>query len=98
MPVAAPAWTRLHFDCSPDLTSVFSPGPACDSVPIRFYSRPVRNSLPNPAFNPDFATNHNSDLDEAGSQEVACHVKNNVDVAERTGAADAVKSSSQVKH
>ncbi|GBP70770.1 hypothetical protein EVAR_50876_1 [Eumeta japonica] len=44
----------------------FGPGPACDSVPIRFYSRSVRNSLPHSAFNPDFATSHNFDLDEAG--------------------------------
>ncbi|GBP22633.1 hypothetical protein EVAR_13913_1 [Eumeta japonica] len=46
----------------------FGPGPACDSVPNKFNSRPVRNSLPYPAFNPDFATSHNSDLDEAGKQ------------------------------
>ncbi|GBP35621.1 hypothetical protein EVAR_33824_1 [Eumeta japonica] len=64
------------FDCNPDPTSVFDPspvvrfgpGPAYDSVPIRFYSRPVRNSLPHPAFNPDFATSHNSDLKEAGTR------------------------------
>ncbi|GBP06925.1 hypothetical protein EVAR_4373_1 [Eumeta japonica] len=64
------------FDCNPDPASVFDPnsvlrfgpGSACDSVPIRFYSRPVRNSLPHPAFNPDFATSHNSDLVEAGSK------------------------------
>ncbi|GBP58519.1 hypothetical protein EVAR_33869_1 [Eumeta japonica] len=64
------------FDCTPDPTSVFhpssalrfGPGPACDSVPIRFYSRPVRNSLPHPAFNPDFATSHNSALDDAESK------------------------------
>ncbi|GBP87344.1 hypothetical protein EVAR_17489_1 [Eumeta japonica] len=57
------------FDCNPDPTSVFDPssdlrfgpGPASDSVPIRFYSRPVRNSLPHIAFNPDFATSHDSD-------------------------------------
>ncbi|GBP56668.1 hypothetical protein EVAR_12347_1 [Eumeta japonica] len=48
--------------------SRFGPGPACDSVPIKFYSRPVRNSLSHPAFNPDFVTSHNSDLDEAGSE------------------------------
>ncbi|GBP27318.1 hypothetical protein EVAR_18789_1 [Eumeta japonica] len=61
------------FDCTPDPTSVFypssvlrvGPGPACDSVPTRFYSRPVRNSLPHLAFNLDFATSHNSDVDEA---------------------------------
>ncbi|GBP78668.1 hypothetical protein EVAR_53487_1 [Eumeta japonica] len=35
-------------------------------IPIRFYSRPVRNSLPGPAFNPDFATSHNSDLTKPG--------------------------------
>ncbi|GBP47553.1 hypothetical protein EVAR_40109_1 [Eumeta japonica] len=64
------------FYCNPDPTSVFDPssvlrfgaGPAHDSVPIRFYSRPVRNSLPHPAFNPDFVTSHNSDLDEARSK------------------------------
>ncbi|GBP92198.1 hypothetical protein EVAR_62686_1 [Eumeta japonica] len=63
-------------DCSPDLTSVFDPssvlrfgpGPACDSVPIRFYSRSVRDSLPHSAFNTDFSISHNSDLDEAGSK------------------------------
>ncbi|GBP42855.1 hypothetical protein EVAR_27208_1 [Eumeta japonica] len=66
--------TGPTFDCNPDPTSVFDPSsglcfapdPACDSVPIRFYSRPVHNSLQHSAFNPDFATSHNSDLDEAG--------------------------------
>ncbi|GBP44348.1 hypothetical protein EVAR_31243_1 [Eumeta japonica] len=61
------------FDCNPDPTSVFNlssvirfgPGPACDSVPIRFYTRPVRNSLLHAAFEPDFATSHNANLDEA---------------------------------
>ncbi|GBP47546.1 Arf-GAP with coiled-coil, ANK repeat and PH domain-containing protein 2 [Eumeta japonica] len=65
------------FDCSPDPTSVFDPssvlrfgpGPARDSVPIRFYSCPVRNSLPYPASNSDCATSHNSDLGEAGNSE-----------------------------
>ncbi|GBP84605.1 hypothetical protein EVAR_55309_1 [Eumeta japonica] len=69
--------TGHTFDCSPDPTSVFNPssvlrfgpGPACGSVPIRFYSCDVRNSLPHPAFNPDFATSHNSDLDEAGGKD-----------------------------
>ncbi|GBP90101.1 hypothetical protein EVAR_60238_1 [Eumeta japonica] len=64
------------FDCNPAPTSVFDPsfvlrfgpGPACDSVPIRFYSSPVHNFLPHSAFNPDLATNQNSDLDEAGSK------------------------------
>ncbi|GBP32828.1 E3 ubiquitin-protein ligase SIAH1 [Eumeta japonica] len=58
------------FDCNPDFTSIFDPssvlhfgpGPACNSVLIRFYSRPFRNSLSHPAFNPDFATSHNSTL------------------------------------
>ncbi|GBP41151.1 hypothetical protein EVAR_31276_1 [Eumeta japonica] len=65
------------FDCNPVSTSVsdpsyvlrFGPGPDCDSVPIRFYSRPVRNSLPHPTFNPVLATSYSSDLDEAGSKD-----------------------------
>ncbi|GBP27346.1 hypothetical protein EVAR_18820_1 [Eumeta japonica] len=44
------------------------PGPACDSVPTRFYSRPVRNSLPHSAINLNFATSYDSDLDEAESK------------------------------
>ncbi|GBP39610.1 hypothetical protein EVAR_26693_1 [Eumeta japonica] len=63
------------FDCNPDPTSVFDPssvlrfdpGPSCGSVPIRFHSRPVRNSLPHSAFNSDLATSHNSYLYEAGT-------------------------------
>ncbi|GBP65119.1 hypothetical protein EVAR_5265_1 [Eumeta japonica] len=71
-------WYSGHtFDCNPDPTFVldpssvpcFGPGPAGDSVPIRFYSRAVRNSLPHPALNSDFGTSHNSDLDEAGSKD-----------------------------
>ncbi|GBP15077.1 Multiple inositol polyphosphate phosphatase 1 [Eumeta japonica] len=65
------------FYCIPDPTSVFDPssvvrlgpGPGGNLVPIRFYSHPVRNFLPYRAFNPDFATSHNSDLDKAGSCE-----------------------------
>ncbi|GBP18191.1 hypothetical protein EVAR_9033_1 [Eumeta japonica] len=79
-PVCGGRVTRLAghiLGCNPDPRSVFNPssvfsfgsGPAHDSVPIRFYSGPVRDSLPHPAFNPDFATNHNSDLDEAGSKD-----------------------------
>ncbi|GBP08318.1 hypothetical protein EVAR_72543_1 [Eumeta japonica] len=61
-------WGTGHtFDCNPDPTSAFDPssilrygpGPACDSVPNRFYSYPVRNSRPHPTFNPNFATSHN---------------------------------------
>ncbi|GBP46426.1 hypothetical protein EVAR_95126_1 [Eumeta japonica] len=52
----------------PSSVLFFGPGPACDSAPIRFYSRPVRNSLSHPTFNTDFATSHNSDLDEAGTK------------------------------
>ncbi|GBP65074.1 Facilitated trehalose transporter Tret1 [Eumeta japonica] len=58
-------YSRPHVRSRPSSVLRFGPGAACDSVPIRFYSRIVRNSLPHPAFNPDFATSHNSDLDEA---------------------------------
>ncbi|GBP59693.1 hypothetical protein EVAR_48661_1 [Eumeta japonica] len=64
------------FDCSPDSTSVFDPssglrlgpGPAFDLVPIRYYSSRSQFSAP-PRFDPDFATNHNPDLDEAKSKD-----------------------------
>ncbi|GBP86520.1 hypothetical protein EVAR_62958_1 [Eumeta japonica] len=64
------------FDCNPDPSSIFDPisvlhfghAPVCDSVPIRFYSCPVRNFFPHPAFNLDFATSHNSDLIEASAR------------------------------
>ncbi|GBP33840.1 hypothetical protein EVAR_20951_1 [Eumeta japonica] len=81
-------------DCNPDPTSAlrFSPDAACDSVPIRFYSRPVRNSLPHPAFNPGFATSHNSNLDEVGS------CVRPLSLFYSDASADAVKERSLVPH
>ncbi|GBP04023.1 hypothetical protein EVAR_74790_1 [Eumeta japonica] len=58
------------FDCNPDPTSVFAPVTFSVSVPVqlviqfRSASILVSFAILCPAFNPDFTTSHNSDLDE----------------------------------
>ncbi|GBP49518.1 hypothetical protein EVAR_45494_1 [Eumeta japonica] len=66
-PVTHSIVPRPHIRFRPQFRSPSRSRSGLHSVPIRLYSRPVSNSLPHPAFNPYFATSHNSDLDEAGN-------------------------------